>query len=192
MNHFHIPKEAYKIGLLDPDYHARLILDIDRHSRNAGIPPKFVVSRLSKYCTINEIQWVRRMNLGNDNGMLYIGEQTTIAIEDKMSAIAGACLRNYISAQVMSVQEVLALLKGDDMVTPTVLLIPNFYIGKSSGGSLPAWQISSLLGLLYSRLAKNLHTIVYVQSKEGLIADYGNPFWQHFQSHYFIVEGNDG
>lgn len=192
MNQYQIPAEAIQRGIIDPEYHARLIADINRHARTAGIPPKFIVSKLSDFCTPPEIEWVRNLNLGKDNGMVYVGKIPTpahrtsaVAMEDKMSAIAGACLRNFTSAQVMSVQEVLALLKTDDMPTPTVLLIPNFCLDQGSGGTLPAWQISSLLGMLYSRLSKNLQTVLYVSSEKALVTSYGEPFWTHITAHYF-------
>lgn len=180
------PKEVFDIGILNKEYHAALLNDVERFAATAGIPPSFVWSRLSQYCTEKEVLWVKRMRMGADHGMCYTGE-FKVPIEDKMMAVAGACLRNYIDARVMPLQEVLARLKDDSMPHPTVLLIPNFCLAKGDGGDIPQWQSSSLLGLLYSRLARNLKTVLYVSQLPALEKHYGSACLKHINAHYTMV-----
>jgi len=181
-----VPEEAFEIGILNREYHARLLLNLETHAANAGIPPEFVWSKMSKYCTPEEVTWVRRMRVEKDHGLCYRGV-FPVPIEDKMMAVTGACLRNYIDARMMTVQEVLHYLKAGDMPSPTVLLIPNFCLDKGEGGDIAQWQSSSLLGLLYSRLAKNLKTVLYIGSEAALEKHYGEAFAKHIRSHYTMI-----
>lgn len=181
-----IPSEVFEIGILNKDYHQKLIADLERIAEKAGIPDYMVWSRLSQYCTDKDVAWVKHIRKGDDNGLAYVGE-FSVPVEDKMMAIAGACLRNYIDAKVMPVQEVIARLKNDTMPSPTVLLIPNFCLDQGDGGEIAQWQISSLLGMLYSRLAKNLKTVLYIGSLASLQKNYGVSFRKHIEHHYKTV-----
>lgn len=181
-----IPQQAFDSGLLDIEHHERLLADLNKVSDIAGIPPRFVWSRLSEYCKGEDYKWLASMRTAETNGMVYVGK-TERPIEDTMMAITGACLRNYIDARVMSVQEVIQRLKENEMPSPTVLLIPNFCLDKDGGGNLPAWQVSSLLGLLYTRLSRNLKTILYVGSMAAMHTSYGDAFTAHIEAHYLRV-----
>lgn len=186
MNHNQIPAEVFEIGILNIEYHAKLIADLERIAEKAGIPASMVWSRLSQYCEDKDVAWVKHIRKGEDNGLAYVGK-FKVPVEDKMMAITGACLRNYIDARIMPVQEVIARLKDDSMPQPTVLLIPNFCMDKGNGGDIAQWQISSLLGMLYSRLAKNLKTVLYVGSLPALESNYGEAFRKHIEHHYKLV-----
>lgn len=185
-----IPESVFEIGILNKEYHDRLIADLERIAERAGIPPHFVWSKLSAYCTEEDVQWVRAMRKGTQHGLAYVGgkgKKFNVPVEDKMMAITGACLRNYIDARMMAVQEVIAALKEDAMPRPTVLLIPNFCLDRGDGGNIAQWEISSLLGLLYTRLAQNLKTVIYLGSMQALEANYGEAFKTHIQAHYHLI-----
>lgn len=181
-----IPAEVFTSGILDKEHHLRLIADLDGVTTVAGIPRDMAWSRLSSYCTEPELQWVRQINGTETYGLAYTGTHE-VPIEDKMMAMAGAFLRNHIDARVMVVQEVVKRLKNDSMPTPAVLLIPNFCVAKIDGGDLPSWETSSLLGLLYTRMAKNVKTVIYVGSMVALEKQYGSSFSSHINAHYKIV-----
>jgi len=179
-------------GVIDLDYHDRLLADLDRFTQKAGILPRYVVTKLSSYCSPQERNWIRHLNLGENNGLIFIGNKSQVTIENKMMAMAGAFLRNYINAEFMPLQKLLWLLKDDETPECKVLLIPNFCIelsDLSSGAVLPAWQIATLLGLLYSRLSKNQHTVLAIDSWEALEEQYGKTFVRFFKAHYCILDG---
>lgn len=182
-----VPQYAFDQGILDADFHERLLSDLDQVTEVAGIPKEMVWSRMVEYCVPDEIAWVKNMRTSKDHGLAYVGAQEK-AISQKMFAVVGACLRNYIDARIMSVQEVLSRLKNDVMPQPTVLLIPNFSMIKGNGGDIPQWQVSSLLGLLYTRLARGLKTVVYIESMEELDKFYGASFRKHLDSYYTKIE----
>lgn len=181
-----IPKEVFSEGLLDKVHHERLLADLPKVAEMAGIPPQFVWSKLSEYCKGEDYQWVRHIRSLPSQGLCYTAKQA-VPVEDKMMAITGALLRNYIDARVLSLQEVIARLKDGDMPSPTVLLIPNFCLDKSEGGDIPSWQVSSLLGLLITRMSQNLKTVLYVSSIATLEKSYGEVFKQHITTHFEMV-----
>lgn len=183
-----VPEEAFELGILKKDFHARLLADLKRFAAQAGIPPEYVWSRLSQYCTGADLTWVRKMREGKDHGLIYVGTNFAQPIEDKMMAIAGACLRNYIDARVMTVQDVLNRLKNDTMPAPTLVLVPNFCMSKDDAQGVAPWEAGALLGWLYSRLARNLKTVLYVGSMEALQIAYGDSMHKHLLAHYSRIE----
>lgn len=178
-----VPNEVFKSGIMDKEYHSRLIADLENVSMVAGIPPSMVWSRLSEYCGQHEIDWVKHMRDDQSAGMVYVGVYD-VPVEDKMMAIAGALLRNHIDARMMIVQDVIAALKDGDMPFPKVLLIPNFCLDKKNGGDIPTWEVSQLMGLLLSRMARGKKTILYVGSMTSLEIQYGSAFRKHIEAHY--------
>lgn len=181
-----IPQEVFASGLLNKAYHDRLIADLPSLAQTAGIPARFVWAPLSKYCNGAAFDWVANMASSESAGMVYIGKMPT-PVEDTMMAITGAFMRNYLDARMMTVQDVLARLKTDSMPEPRVLLIPNFCLDKAEGGDIASWQVANLLGLLYSRMAKDLKTILYCGSIASLEKAYGSAFRDHIEAHYRIV-----
>lgn len=181
-----VPEEAFASGLLDKAHHERLLADLDKVVEIAGVQPKFVWTKLSSFCGQEDIAWVRQFRSADTDGLAYTGKLDH-PVETKMMAIVGAFLRNYIDARIMTVQEVIARLKDDSMPVPTVLLIPNFCIEKGDGGDIPQWQVSSLLGLLFSRVSKGLKTVIYTPSLAALEKNYGQPFRAHVEAHYTVV-----
>jgi len=116
--------------------------------------------------------------------VLY-GMKPSISPLERFSAMAAACLRNYIAARVMTVQDVLEALGEGTMPQPTVLLIPNFYTG-ADGGKMAQWDIPALLGMLYSRQSAGLQTVVYVNDLAPMGKAYGIGCEQHLGGQHFI------
>lgn len=126
------------------------------------------------------------MREDGDDGLIYHGDVFEIPVEDKMMAIAGACLRNYIDARVLTVQNVLQMLKNNTMPDCTVCLVPNFCMSNMDNKSVAPWEAAALLGWLYSRMAKNLKTVLYVGSMTSLEVSYGAAMLKHVKAHYAI------
>jgi len=179
-------KEALHDGVLNVEFHERLLADLDRVVEIAGIPASFVGAKLSDYCKGKDYEWVKGVKDTGTYGLCYVGKQDPL-VEDKMMAIAGTLLRNYIDARVMSLQTVFALLRDGALPTPTVLLIPNFCVHKGDGGTVAPWQIPLLLGLLIDRMGKGLKTVVGVASMSGLEESYGSLIAEHIKKHFDMV-----
>ena len=181
-------QEAIEAGLIDEREHEQLLADINGVLRQAGIPQEYVWTSIREFCSDEEIDFVA--SLKKDDcpiGMVYMGEFNKPAVNERMMAITGACLRNYINAKVMTVQDVLGALKTGSMPSPTVLLIPNFFMGKGSGGHIADWEKSDLLGLLYKRHQEGKKTVIYVSDKKDLAKEYGKPFVDHIHGKYVPI-----
>jgi hypothetical protein len=182
-----VPAAAFASGLLNKDYHERLLADLPQLVEKANVPLHAVWSRLSEYCTEEEVNWVRTLRGSPDSGLAFVGKTFKVVPEDKMMAITGACMRNYTDARVYSVQEVIARLKSDSMPMPTVLLVPNFCLDKDSGGDMPSWEITHLMGLLLTRSSKGLKTILYCSSMTSVEKQYGDNFRKHLEAKYALA-----
>lgn len=186
-----LKEAAYESGLMDHTYHERLVADIKVVIQQAGIPEPYVWTSMRKHCGEHEVAYVHAIkeHAEQDNpvfGMVYLGNVKDSPINDRMMSIAGACLRNYINAKVMTVQEVLLAMKEQNMPSPTVLLIPNFFLSRSDGGRIAEWEVSSLIGLLYKRQQESKQTVLYVGDWDGMKAEYGQVFADHLGGNKFV------
>lgn len=182
---------ALKSGLIDINYHERLVADMHGVLQQAGVPENYIWTSMHKYCDDVEVGYVTDIKKYASQedpifGMVYVHKINGAPVNDRMLAIAGACLRQYINAKVMTLQEVLGSLKTSDMPSPTVLLIPNFFLSKSDGGRIAEWEVSSLLGLLYKRHQEGKQTVLYVGDWDGMRADYGQVFADHLGEGKFV------
>ena len=105
-----------------------------------------------------------------------------------MAAIAGALVRNFIRARVMTLGAVLDLLAAREPVVATALLIPNFYLSKDEGGGIAKWQTQALHDLLIEREQTSLQTIIYATSLADMGKDYGTAFSRLVDNHFLKVE----
>ena len=183
--------KAYESGVLLPEVHNRLVQDIDRIARKANIPESMVLMKMSSFgCSEEEIAYVRKlkaMSAQGVYGLIYKGKEGKYSVLSRMMAVAGACLRNFVDARVMTLQDVFQATKDNAMPEPTVLLIPNFYASKSEGGHVPDWHLANLLGLLYSRQSKGLQTFLYVSDLKAMRSDYGDLITMHLSKNFKTV-----
>jgi hypothetical protein len=181
----------YKPGLLHPEFHQKLVENIERVCSLGRIPALYVYAiPLSKYCDEADCKYVeefRQWKKKGITGMAYVGDVPHVA--DRMMAIAGALTRNYVEAKVMSVQELIQSVKDDSVPTSTCILVPNFYLPKDQGGSIPDWQVSMLMAVLMERFAMGLQTVLYIQDLKKMERDYGRPMVEFVRDHLYIVEG---
>lgn len=184
-----IPKAAFDSGLLNREYHDRLLADAVVYCKKAGVPLSALWMPLSHYCLKGQdYEWVKNFRASEDGGLLYLGKHS-VPVEEKMRAIVGACLRNYTDARIMSAQDVLKKLKTGDLADPTVLLIPNFCLDKDDGGDIPTWEVSQLLGLLIDRASYGKKTILYAASWAALEKQYGTSMKEHLTLYYATQSG---
>jgi len=155
--------------------------------REANIPQAALYQSMLDVCTDTEIEYIRDLHqhaVNSTYGLAVCSSKPTKSIMDRFSAMAATCLRNYVSAKVMTLQDVLAALDDGDMPQPSVLLIPNFFVGAQSGGKIADWLVPPLTGMLYNRASAGLQTVVYLQYLKGLETVYGPTCAQHIAEHY--------
>lgn len=179
--------QAYDSGVLNPGVHSRLVQNLDQFARRANILDSMILNKMSTFaCTKAEIDYMKSIKRMCDKGvygMVYHGKETS-PVTTRMMAVAGACLRNFVDAKVVTLQELLSDIKEGNPPDVSVLLIPNFFINRADGGKIAEWHIAELLGLLYSRMTKGQQTFLYVSDFDSLRKTYGDPMASHLQNHF--------
>lgn len=173
------------MSVLDPVLHARLIEEIDDIARTAGIPRRYIEESAVDLLSGDEIEWVtgiRRHHLKGQFGLCFQGRDAM----QEMMAIAGVLTRNFILAQVVTLNNLLDMLRTGEPVSATVLLVPSFHRAASKGSITP-FQVNLLWSLLEDRLLTERQTVVAVQSIAQLKIDYGSHFADLITNHYRVL-----
>lgn len=178
-----------KYGILDANVHARLIQSIDEVCATAGIPPMYVYKSLKDYTEGKEVYWISNYNTLRHqySGLALVGVKKS---ELRIMALCGAFIRMFINARVISLGNVIPLKDGspmEDVIEPSVLLIPNLQVKTHGGKTLTAWQVQALYDVMLSRMTTGKQTIVFIESLESLGNEYGQLFKEHIENNYLIV-----
>lgn len=190
------PEGAYldtnPTGVLDREYHKPLLDDVEAVARDANVPVKWVWTPMRDWCAPEEIEYVvglRKKSMDGVCGMVYTGSAPKRPMTNRMMAVAGACLRNYVSARVCTLDEILHGCKTGNLPRHTVVLVPNFFTGTAAESRVAEWQVGGLLSFLYGRQSAGQQTFLYVSSMDALGEAYGIPFLQHLRTNFKIVKG---
>lgn len=186
--------DPYASKVLKPDVHERLVADIGNYARDAGIQPKHIWEPLTPKVSPAELTWVKRFRFHTSeghSGLCLEGASLVFSVEDRMAAIAGALVRNFIRARVFTLSQLFAEAESEGMPKATCLLIPNFFNGKNTGkaiaGPIAPWRVSLVLDILMERHLSGLQTVLYVESILDLEEAYGPPIAKHLKTHFTIV-----
>lgn len=187
-----VSTDPWASGVLKKEVHHRLVASLDVIARQAMIQPRWIYTPLAETCGASEVDYVRRFKFHQHEGiagLAIVGEQPASSVENRMSAMAGALLRNFIDARVMTLGSFVEAAEDDDVPLSSCVLIPNFCVGvspKAKGGSKGAWQIASLLDALILRQTQGLQTVIYANSLEAIGTEYGVAVKNHVANHYAI------
>jgi len=180
--------DPYATGVLQQAHHERLVANLEGYARDAGIQPFWIWTALAKTVSEAEIEYVRDFRKhkidGLVQGLVYFRLTSKAEPEKHMSALAGALVRNFIRARVMTLGNVLdRISKGGD-IEATCLLIPNFHLSKDEGGSIAAWQVQYIYDLLVQRAQEGLQTVIYTSDLSLLRKDYGLAISRLIENNY--------
>lgn len=186
-------KEAFAQQVLDPDIHTeRFLNSLPEFVSTARISLPFALSRMAKYCTPAEVEYVRnlRKHLAEAHaGMVYVGTPDGgVPVLQRMMAIAGACLRNFIDARVLTTKEVLAAQKAGTL-DAQVLCIPYFFTGKKESFLSP-WEHADLHSVLISRHGTGQVTIVSVSDFDQMELALGESLAYHVKTNFHPIKVN--
>lgn len=171
--------DPYAFGVLKPEHHERLVADLDNYAMDAGIQPRWIYSHLPDTVSQDEIEYLkgfRRHKANGIAGMALVGKNEHGRVETHMAAFAGFLVRNFIRARVMTLGTVLDMLPKQEMPELSCLLVPNFFLASSEGGTIAPWQVNLLFDYLTYRQVAGLQTIVYVSDIGLLGKEYGLAF----------------
>ena len=184
--------DPYASGVLSKEHHDRLVAGIEGFARDAGIQPKWIWTALANTCGPDEVDYVRKFKRhqagGEVHGLCYLRKSRDAAPEVRMAAIAGALVRNFVRARVMTLGTVLDLLAAGEPVEATCLLIPNFFVAKTQGGTIAPWQVSALYDLMTHRGSMGLQTVIAASSIAEMGSEYGSAFTAMVRNHFNVVE----
>lgn len=170
--------------VLNPQYHASLIRELDDVASIAKVPAYMIKQSAKGYLNTVTLDWVRDIRKHSKvhcYGLVLRGK-FKVPIEQQFMAIAGALIRNYIDARIYSLGELIED-EGGHVPDCSVLLIPNFYTGVH-GKPLAGWQIQKLYSILITRMMKEKQTILYVSDLGLLEQHYGNNIVQLLKNNY--------
>jgi hypothetical protein len=187
--------KAYKSGVLHKEHHERLVANLEGFARDAGIAPHYIWTKLADTCGPDEVDYVVKFNQHragvSTQGLVLTRGGPAPDPVNHMSAIAGALVRNFVRARVMTLNVVLDALQAGNEPEATALLIPNFFIAKSEwagGSTVPLWRVGHLYDLLVRRATRGQQTIVYATSVPALAEEYGPAMGQLIDSRYLQTE----
>lgn len=179
--------DPYATGVLHKAVHDRLVADLPDVARDALIQPRWIWTPLAEAVNPKIVDWVRTFRQHDDVSGLCLTGSKAVAVEDQISAIAGALVRNFIRARVFTVGHLLDALEAGFPPSSTCLLIPNAYTGKASGAALPTWKVTALQDLLLDRHMRGQKTVIYVSDMNSFHIEYGSAFYNLVNNHYDIV-----
>lgn len=181
---------AYESKVLNPEDHKPLVSDLGIHAHHAGIQPHYIWTAMDGFCNPAEILWIRKFH-EQEKDLILLGKNPIPASDVRMSAMAGALIRNYINAKVMTLNSFLDAVTAGNTPKQTCLFIPNFFIDKgalfASSNALPAWRLNLLFDGLMHRSMEGLKTIIYVTDMAAMQKDYGGALKRLLSETYELV-----
>src|SRR4051794_12986275 len=101
--------DPYAEGILKEEIHAQLVKHLDNFARDAAIRREWICKPLAKSVSPAEVEWVKKFPRHAEqgcSGLVLTGPKAS-RVADRMSAIAGALVRNFIRARVFTLQQIL-------------------------------------------------------------------------------------
>lgn len=188
------PEPWYESGVLKPDVHHRLVADMDRVAQEAGIQKQWLWTRLSETLSPAEIVWWRRFHFHaaqGKAGLIYHGRGYKPKVETRCFALAGALVRNFVHARVMTATQVLDAARAGSSPRHTCLLITNFFSERQVTAEQAHWRAGVLHDLLLARQALGLQTVIHVTHMPTLEKEYGASLHEHLQGTYHLLNPGD-
>lgn len=178
-----------KDSILSEVEHDRLIQDLEQVCTIANVPQLFVHHSMKQWCKKEEVDWVKNFNKYRQEkaGLVLVGVTNISTLKNpqqRMMAIAGALLRNFIDVRVYSLNQVVA--KDGPPPEPSVMVILNLYMSMY-GKTMASWEVQGSYDLLLSRMVASKPTIMFVHDMELLRKEYGDLYADHLEQNYILI-----
>ena len=120
--------DPYASGVLTREEHGRLVANLDAYARDANIQPRWVWTKMADVCGEAEMEYARAFNRhraeGKVWGLCYTRGTPDADPDEHMASMAGALVRNFCRARVMTLGRILNLLASREEVVATALADP--------------------------------------------------------------------
>jgi hypothetical protein len=181
--------DPWETGVLDREVHARLVSQRVKFAADAGIPAGFIWARPDDVSlTEGEKTWLRRYQYHRSEGyfgLVYLGAQFDPTIEVRMCGIAGALVRNFIRARIMSMEMVYQYMKTGEVPAADCLLLPTF-----TSANFDDRRASMVSDMLVSRWNEPQSlTVVCAPCFDAIAKIYGTFVRDHIATTYKAIKG---
>lgn len=183
--HFLQYRKYYEPGVLQYEFHERFVLNIEFYADMAGVPVHFLYHSAESIFSEKDTKYVagwQDLDTSQISGGIYYGADPNIM--DRMYAMVGLMLRNYIDAKFITAQNLLIELKEGREVENTMVCIPNFCLPKSSGGNIAPWESATILGWVLSRHGNGKQTLLYTDKYNLIEKQYGMTLKHHINKNF--------
>ena len=175
----------YEGGVIDYDTHFRLVPNIEVYAKQAGIPEHYVYHTSIGILEGKEVKYAKTWNeLPSKHVFGGYYTQKSEGYMERIYSIIGLSLRNYIDARIITLQDLITALKNGESIDNTLVCIPNLSVHKNSGGDVPSWQLSIVVGWLLGRINGKKQTIIYFEDTNTLKQQYGSLVETHIYNHF--------
>jgi len=186
-----VAKEDEVKSILDVEYHARLLADIDNVSARARIPSHMLHMSVTKYCNKNIVRWLKNWQermAGGKAGMCLTGIPAEVGIGDQLMAITALFVRHYIDARFIVLNRLLDGMGTENEENPTVLVVPDLYVEGQGAKGNTNFQQQDVYGFLLERFSKGKASIIYIQDIDKMRLDYGPVIADHYASSFDVIQ----
>lgn len=166
--------------MLNKNDHQRLIDALPTIVNQSNVPEVFIRTTAQGNCDAADIKFLKNYHSLKTQGVGGYCKVGGKGASRKLNFIAGALIRNYVDARVMSFESSL----GGVGEEPTVLLIPDFCVETNDGRPITGWKVQQAYDLLVTRMSKSKPTVLYVQSFDLIETNFGKSITDFIETNY--------
>lgn len=174
--------DANGAPILVPERHYRMIQQRHAIAQRAGLGAAFISALwepLPLIVTRALRQWLVNTICKQTQHLMLRGGNIHVA--ECLRALVGALLRNEVDARLMTVEEIVQIVMGDDVLEAGVLFISDFAVADEPR-SEPVKR--KLTGVIRQRINAGLPTVLYVSEIVDVSKTYGSAFAQEVAAHF--------
>ncbi len=166
--------------MLNKQDHQRLMDALPTIVAQSHVPEVFIRTTAHGNCDESDIAFLTNYHALKMNGVAGYCKVGGKGASRKLNFVAGALIRNYVDARVLSLESSLTG-AGEE---PTVLLIPDFCVETNDGRPFVGWKVQQTYDLLVTRMSKSKPTVLYVQKFDLLETNFGTSVADFIETNY--------
>jgi hypothetical protein len=166
-----IDSQIWKSGVLNPEDHLRLVLNMDSIASRAGLGERYkellwtptedgLLSNMELQWATAVVAYARTHSWSMPKlGIAY--PSNTPRVHDRMRQITAKLLRNIVDCRVLTIHEILAEKKATGTVEGTAILCPDFVLPEYMS-TFSDWDRKELIAFIKDRSKDGLPTSIYL------------------------------
>ncbi len=183
-------EQIFSKGCLTPDKHGPLVAEIDKFAAVAGLGganKRYIWEPLEKYnlsdMEVTVLKGLKQLSSLGKGGVIYVGQKPA-AIADRLMALTGCMVRNYVDARFTPLEHLITEYKEQRCIAAEVACVPNLH---TEATCLQAWQKSLLSDLLLHHMSEGKLIFGYVQNPTKMQADYPAAIHDLLKSRFYTI-----